>query len=142
MHEPENWEHGPPCHHGPPFGPKPGFGLHPPFGPHAWWTPKLYVKGLLHLAILKLLKQQSLHGGEVQRLLKEKYGVDVSSPAVYGALRKLEAFGFVVATWDTSGPGPARRMYKITEEGAAYLDASIERLGKLKDLIEKLITTD
>lgn len=112
----------------------------PGFGPPCFWPPPgLHVRGLLHLAILKILKEQPLHGSEIQRLLKEKYGMEFSGPAVYGALRKLEAFGFVVATWDTSGPGPARRVYKITEEGVAYLEKIAEKLKKLKDLIEKLI---
>jgi DNA-binding PadR family transcriptional regulator len=64
----------------------------------------------------------------------------VSGPAVYGALKKLEAFSFVVATWDTSGSGPARRVYRITEEGLDYLQKVTEKLVKLKEFVEKLVT--
>lgn len=91
------------------------------------------------MAILKILKDQPMHGSEIQRLLKERFGLEVSGPAVYGALRKLEAFGFVVATWDTSGSGPARRVYRITEEGLDYLQKVTEKLGKLKELVDKLL---
>jgi len=136
MHEHE-WEHKHECGHKHFCGPPPF--IPPGFGPPGFWPPPgLHVRGLLHLAILKILKEQPLHGSEIQRLLKERYGLEVSGPAVYGALKKLEAFGLVVATWDTTGPGPARRIYRITEEGAAYLDTAAEKLRKLKDFIDKL----
>ena len=127
----------------PPFGrPLPPHPLHPHHwhcGPPHWpfWMPQ--VRGLLHVAILKLLKEQPLHGSEIQRVLKDRFGFEVSGPAIYGALRKLEAFGFVVATWDTSGGGPARRVYRITEEGLDYLQRVTEKLVKLKEFIERLL---
>jgi DNA-binding PadR family transcriptional regulator len=128
---------------GPPFEPPPPHG-HPPYkhcGPPHWpppiWAPQ--VRGLLHVAVLKLLKDQPLHGSEIQRVLKERFGLEVSGPAVYGTLKKLEAFGFVVATWDTSGSGPARRVYRITEEGLEYLQKVTEKLARLRSFIEKLV---
>ncbi|MCC6051304.1 MAG: PadR family transcriptional regulator [Thermofilum sp.] len=126
---------------GPPFEPPPPHHHHHHWhcGPPGWplWMPQ--VRGLLHVAILKLLKEQPLHGSEIQRVLKERFGLEVSGPAVYGALKKLEAFGFVVATWDTSGSGPARRVYRITEEGLDYLQKVTEKLVKLKEFVEKLV---
>ncbi len=115
-------------HHLPP----PGFG--PPF-----WVHKPHVRGLLHIAVLRLLRDQPLYGSEVQRLLKERFGVEVSGPAIYVTLRRLEELGLVVSTWDTSGPGPARRVYRITEEGQAYLEKSMEGLRKLRELLEKIV---
>lgn len=98
------------------------------------------VRGLLHIAILKLLKERPLHGSEVLRLLKEQFEIEVSAPAIYGALRKLEARGLVVATWDASATGPVRRVYRITEEGVDYLQRVTERLRKLRELVDKLLS--
>lgn len=104
---------------------------------HFW--PRQPFMGLLPLAILKVLREQPLHGSEVLRALKEKFGVEVSSPAVYSALRKLEAAGLVTSTWDTSVAGPARRVYRITEEGLAYLEESVEWRRKLQEFAGKLL---
>jgi len=40
---------------------------------------------------------------------------------VYHHLRRLEDDGFVSSQWDTSGTGPARRFYEITQEGETLL---------------------
>jgi DNA-binding PadR family transcriptional regulator len=45
----------------------------------------------------------------------------VDPGAVYRVLRQLEAEGAVVSAWDTSGGGPARRNYELTEMGRARL---------------------
>lgn len=122
-------------HHYPPL-PPPWFqpGAWPP-SPHAF-----YIRGLLHLAVLKILKEEPLHGSEIQRVLREKFGFEVTGPAIYGTLRKLEVHGFVIATWDTTGSGPARRVYRITEEGVEYLKRATEKLMKLRELVEKLVS--
>jgi poly-beta-hydroxybutyrate-responsive repressor len=42
----------------------------------------------------------------------------VDSSVVYRHLRKMEAEGLVASAWDTeASAGPARRVYRITEEG-------------------------
>lgn len=110
--------------------------------PHHWCGPPHkppHLRGLLHLAILKSLKDGPVHGAEVQRIIKEKYGVEAPPPAVYGLLRRLEEQGFVISTWETAESGPARRVYRITEEGLMYLEHSFEHMKKLKNLLDKLI---
>ena len=50
----------------------------------------------------------------------------VDPGAVYRALRQLEAEGAVVSSWDTSGGGPARRNYELTELGRARLASWVD----------------
>jgi len=45
----------------------------------------------------------------------------LDSGIIYRTLRSLEATGRVASRWDTSGPGPARRVYVLTESGTQYL---------------------
>ena len=45
----------------------------------------------------------------------------VDSSVVYRTLRAMEAAGLVASTWDTTGAGPSRRVYRITAEGDRYL---------------------
>ncbi|MFH7859483.1 MAG: PadR family transcriptional regulator [Candidatus Aenigmatarchaeota archaeon] len=98
------------------------------------------IKGLLHLAILSLVKDKTIYGAEIYRALKEKFKIEVPKPIIYGLLRRMENFGFLVSKWDVEGGGPAKRMYKITEEGSGYLKESIENLKKIKNVIDNLLS--
>lgn len=103
--------------------------LHPP-----------HLRGLLHLAILKIVSEKPMHGGEIQRRIGERFGLNVPKAMVYGLLRRLERHGFVVSKWVTDEEGPARRIYYVTEEGLEYLSKSIERLKEVREIIDKLIS--
>jgi len=79
---------------------------------------------LIEPAVLYLLgKGEAAHGydllAEVNAMGLTETQVDPG--AIYRALRQLEAEGAVVSAWDTSGGGPARRNYELTELGRARL---------------------
>jgi PadR family transcriptional regulator PadR len=59
--------------------------------------------------------------------------------AVYRALRELEAEGCVASTWDTSGSGPARRLYQLTPAGRDRLGAWIEVLRARASAMQALV---
>jgi PadR family transcriptional regulator PadR len=42
--------------------------------------------------------------------------------SIYPVLRGLEADGAVESYWDNTGPGPARRVYALTEAGEEQLE--------------------
>jgi len=52
----------------------------------------------------------------------------VNPGTVYRTLRKMEEDGLCESNWDTttSSAGPARRIYSITNPGAAYLDLWVQ----------------
>uniref|UniRef100_A0A7J2U5I7 PadR family transcriptional regulator n=1 Tax=Ignisphaera aggregans TaxID=334771 RepID=A0A7J2U5I7_9CREN len=97
------------------------------------------VRGLLSLAILSLIKRKAMHGAEVHRLLKEKFGIEVPKSIVYVLLRRLEHLGFVTSKWETEEGGPARRVYMITDEGIEYLEAVVEALRDTKKIIDIIL---
>jgi len=96
------------------------------------------LRGLLHLAILKVISEGPVHGGEIQRRINERFNLDISKAMIYGLLRRLEHHNLVVSRWVTEERGPAKRVYYITEEGLSYLNESIEKLKKVKSLIDML----
>ena len=98
------------------------------------------MRGLLHIAILSILRGREAHGAEIVRLLRGRYGITVPKAMVYGLLRRLEGHGLVSSQWSVEGSGPARRVYRITEEGLDYLDDSLDGLKRVKSLIELLIS--
>ena len=72
--------------------------------------------------LLLLLCEGPAHGYDlVERLVP--FGFTSDPPVVYRNLRRMEAEGFVESSWDTSGKGPARRVYRLTVRGRSHLDA-------------------
>ena len=81
------------------------------------------IDRFLEPCLLLLLHCNEAHGYELLDGLKpfgfEQNPVDLST--VYRMLRGLEEREFVTSYWDTDSGGPARRLYRITEEGDRYL---------------------
>lgn len=44
-------------------------------------------------------------------------------PTVYGLLDKMHDHGWVIREWDTSSPGPARHIYRLTPLGEQKAEA-------------------
>jgi len=69
----------------------------------------------------------------------------IEPAAVYRCLRALEADGCVVSDWDTTGSGPARRVYRLTEIGwqrlsgwAAVINQRVQGLSNFVELCRQL----
>jgi poly-beta-hydroxybutyrate-responsive repressor len=75
------------------------------------------------VVILAIKEHPRVHGYELVHHAQKLAMTDseIEAGAVYRALRQLENAGMVTSTWDTSGPGPARRRYSLTEEGETHL---------------------
>jgi DNA-binding PadR family transcriptional regulator len=72
--------------------------------------------------MLLLLAERPLHGGAIMASLKERFpALKADSAAVYRALQQMEKDGELVSEWDTSGKGPAIRVYKISKAGRERL---------------------
>jgi DNA-binding PadR family transcriptional regulator len=65
----------------------------------------------------------------------------VDSSTVYRFLRDLEERGYVASRWDTSGAGPARRLYQITEDGDSYLAWWVEDLRETGRVLSHFLET-
>ena len=76
------------------------------------------VQRFLQPCLLLLLKVKPSYGYELVENLHQ-FGFDeLPDPATtYKNLRIMEQEGWVASQWDTGGPGPARRIYKVTPEG-------------------------
>ncbi len=87
--------------------------------PRKWLSP----------VILVFLKEESSYGYEIMERLEEEFGFEQINPgSVYRTLRQIDNEGLCESEWETShssnnGGRPARRMYAITDEGEAYLEA-------------------
>ncbi|HCA48642.1 MAG TPA: PadR family transcriptional regulator [Armatimonadetes bacterium] len=61
----------------------------------------------------------------------------VDPGAVYRVLRQLEGEGAVASTWDTSGGGPARRNYELTELGRARLASWVTVIARRAEAMQE-----
>ena len=64
----------------------------------------------------------------------------IESGTIYTILRRMERKGFLESEWETTGSGPARRIYHVTDEGLEFLRAGLETMVKRKSLIEDLVS--
>src|SRR5260370_25311841 len=85
-----------------------------PFG--EMWA-SMWRKNWLIPVVLLLLREWSSYGYELMERMAS-FGFAMMNPGTfYRALRQMEKDGMVNSAWDTSGGGPARRIYSITEAG-------------------------
>jgi transcriptional regulator len=81
------------------------------------------LRGTLDLLILRTLLQGPTHGHaiakHIQRTSEELLQVETGS--LYPALYRLEAKGWIAASWQLSDKGKRARYYRITPKGRTQL---------------------
>jgi transcriptional regulator len=98
------------------------------------------LRGTLDLLILRTLRQGPSHGHaiarHIQRTSEELLQVETGS--LYPALHRLEARGWLEASWELSDKGKRARYYRITSKGRKQLaaeqskwDAFVRAMGLL-----------
>lgn len=97
---------------------------------------------LAEVAILILLLQGVAHGYAMLEALDQfDFGPDkMNASTLYRTLRRFEQEGYATSEWEAGGPGPKRRVYRITDPGKDYLaqwiDALKVRRGRINLMIE------
>ena len=93
------------------------------------------LQGFIQPTLLLLLLESPGHGYELTSRLSD-FGLSDADPGgIYRNLQKLESDGFIESSWDTSGSGPARKVYKVTPEGRDFLDTWVGALARNRELI-------
>src|SRR5437879_1247536 len=84
------------------------------------------LQGTLELLILRTLLSGSAHGHaiakHIQRTSEELLQVETGS--LYPALHRLEAKGWIEASWELSEKGKRARFYRLTPLGRKHLVAA------------------
>jgi len=97
---------------------------------------------LLQPAILTVLAQRALHGYRLAQRIAELPPFKGQKPdvsGIYRFLRSMEDRGLVVASWDVSRRGPAKRLYQLTPAGRQCLSRWIETLDAYRRAIGGLL---
>ncbi len=75
------------------------------------------LRAVLPLAVLTALDTAPGHGYALVARLRAAGFTNAQGGTVYPLLRGLEREGLVESTWDVGGPGPARKVFRVTEGG-------------------------
>jgi DNA-binding PadR family transcriptional regulator len=98
------------------------------------------VERFVEPAVLLLLREGASYGYELADALEallDEGRVDFGN--LYRLLRALEEEGLVRSSWNDDTPGPVKRVYEITDEGVALLQAWIESLRAAQERVGALL---
>jgi transcriptional regulator len=101
------------------------------------------LQGTLDLLILKTLSLEPMHGWGVSQRIQQlsRDALQVGQGSLYPALYRLEAKGWISATWGTSENNRAAKFYQLTPEGRRALASETTSWRKVSSAIELVLET-
>lgn len=103
-----------------------------------------HLEKFVQPAVLSLLAEEPLHGYLlVQRLGKMPMFKDHApdSTGVYRFLKAMEDRGLVVAAWDLSESGPAKKQFRLTAKGRKCLETWVVTIEGYYDALGHMLRT-
>jgi len=87
------------------------------------------LQGTLDLLILRTLTTGATHGHAIAKYIQTTSQdlLQVETGSLYPALHRLEAKGWITASWELSDKGKRARYYKLTPAGRKQLAAEQSR---------------
>ncbi len=98
------------------------------------------LKGVLGLALLRLLAERESYGYELVTRLHEMGLPDVQEGSVYPALSRLERDGHITSRLVASQSGPARKYYRLSRDGYAELAQTQRAWNNLVRAMEPILS--
>lgn len=100
------------------------------------------LRGTLDIFVLRAVSGRPLHGFEITLWFEQhtKGSLNVDDSALYQALHRLEARGYIDGTWGVSEKNRRARYYVITRVGRKHLAKETEKLMSYADTITALLT--
>jgi PadR family transcriptional regulator PadR len=100
------------------------------------WRVRARLERFIEPAVLLVLRDTPGHGYELLEQLQTLMPAErIDMGNLYRILRSLEREGLVDSTWDDEAPGPAKRIYVITQSGRRVLSQWVEAFSKIEQQI-------
>lgn len=82
-----------------------------------------FLQGTLDILILRTLSSGPAHGHAIARHIQRasQEVLQVETGSLYPALHRLEAKGWIAASWELSDKGKRARFYRLTPRGKKQL---------------------
>src|SRR5688572_10992227 len=102
------------------------------------------LQGTLDLLILRTLIFGPQHGQGIARAIQQTSDDEllVEHGALYPALQRLEAQGWISARWGTSTNNRKARFYTLTRTGRAQLTRESDRWQRLAAAMARVLTAE
>jgi PadR family transcriptional regulator PadR len=102
------------------------------------------LQGTLDLIVLRLLRAGPANGWDITRSIQtvSRGLLDVNYGSVYPALRRLEAQGWVTASWSTSENNRRARYYELTASGRKQLVAEKDAWQRFSDAMGLILESE
>ena len=78
-------------------------------------------KGVLELVILNALAGGRMYGWEIAKTLQGIPALAVVEGTIYPIMSRLQKEGLVTSSLEASAEGPARKYYRLSEDGVTVL---------------------
>jgi PadR family transcriptional regulator PadR len=106
-------------------------------------TRKDLLPGTLEMLILKTLVRGPMHGYAITKSLRQTSEdvLRVDEGSLYPALQRLEVKAWVTAEWRISEKNRRARVYELTADGRAQLQAEIDRFDRMVRAITLVLQT-
>jgi PadR family transcriptional regulator, regulatory protein PadR len=105
------------------------------------WKVRARLERFTEPAVLLVLRDNpGQHGYELlEQLAVLMPGDRIDMGNLYRILRSLERDGLVSSSWDEESPGPAKRVYVLTESGLRALDLWVGAFKKIESQIDAFV---
>ncbi|MEX2272558.1 MAG: PadR family transcriptional regulator [Vicinamibacterales bacterium] len=99
------------------------------------------LQGTLDLLVLRALASGALHGYQIVRRIQESSEdvLRVEEGALYPALHRLEARGWLSSSWGSSDNNRQAKFYRLTRTGRSELDAATARWERLSAAVGRVL---
>lgn len=97
-------------------------------------------KGVIEMCILSLIERRDMYGYEIVQAIARH--TDINEGTVYPILRRLTMENYFSTYLVESRGGPARKYYRITPLGKAYLDRCVGEWHEMTQIVEEILRGD
>lgn len=99
------------------------------------------LKGNIQTLVLAVLSDAPRHGyGIAQEILRRsEENLQFGEGSIYPALHALEREGSIRGEWETPGGGPARKVYRLTDQGVRDFAARKQTWNDFARSIDRVI---
>lgn len=83
------------------------------------------LKGMLDIVVLRLINEHgTIHGYEIIKTIRQRYGVYFSPSTIYPLLAHLEKIGYVKSEWVMAQGKRPIKTYVLTVKGKTEMETS------------------
>lgn len=99
------------------------------------------IQGTLDMLILKVLTSGSMHGYAIVKRIHQVTddALQVEEGSLYPALHRMEAKGWIEASWGLSDNNRRAKYYRLTEAGHRQLETEISIWTRLSKATAKVL---